>query len=130
MKRIITYGTFDCFHIGHLRLLEKAASLGDSLYVGVSTDNFNALKGKKALIPYEDRLEIVSSIKHVHTVFAEEDWDQKIDDIKKYNIDMFVIGDDWTGHFDKMLKALCEVRYLPRTNGISSTSIREQISAC
>ena len=104
--------------------------MGDSLYVGVSTDQFNALKDKKAMIPFQDRLEIVSSIKHVHTVFPEKDWDQKIDDIKKYDIDMFVIGDDWAGHFDEMLKEYCEVRYLPRTNGISSTAIRKKISAC
>lgn len=97
--------------------------------MGVSTDQFNTLKGKKALIPFEDRFKIVSSIKCVDAVFPEENWEQKIDDIKKFNIDTFVIGDDWAGHFDSLLKEYCEVRYLARTNGISSTSIRKKISA-
>ena len=103
MKNIITYGTFDMFHIGHLNLLKKLKGLaGDNgkLIVAVSTDEFNALKGKKTLIPYEQRAEIVSNIKYVDLVIPEIKWEQKIEDVKKYNIDIFAIGEDWKGRFD------------------------------
>ena len=91
MKRVITYGTFDMFHIGHLNLLKRAKALGDELIVAVSIDEFNMLKGKKTLIPFNERVEIVKSIKYVDKVIPEENWEQKIDDIKKYNIDIFVM---------------------------------------
>ena len=126
MKRVITYGTFDLFHIGHLKLLKRARELGDYLIVGVSTDEFNKLKGKKSVFPFEERKEIIESIKFVDKVIDENKWEQKIDDIKKYNIDIFVIGDDWKGKFD-FLKDYCEVVYLPRTENISSTFLKKKI---
>ena len=126
MKRVITYGTFDLFHVGHLRLLKRARELGDYLIVGVSTDEFNRLKGKKSVFPFEERKEIVESIKFVDKVIAEENWEQKIDDIKKYKIDIFVMGDDWKGKFD-FLKKYCEVIYLPRTENISSTLLKDRL---
>jgi glycerol-3-phosphate cytidylyltransferase len=127
MKKIITYGTFDMFHIGHLKLLQRAKALGDKLIVAVSTDEFNQLKGKKTLIPYEQRAEIVTNIKCVDLVIPEETWEQKIEDIKKYNIDTFAIGDDWRGEFD-FLKEYCEVKYLERTQNISTTQLKKSLS--
>ena len=126
MKTVITYGTFDMFHIGHLRLIERLREMGDRLIVAVSTDEFNELKGKKTLIPYEQRAEIVSNIKGVDLVIPETSWEQKIEDIKKYNVDIFAIGDDWKGKFD-FLKEYCDVVYLPRTEGISTTSLKAMI---
>jgi len=123
-KIVITYGTFDLFHIGHLRLLQRARKLGDKLIVGVSTDEFNELKGKKTIIPFAQRAEIVKNIKCVDMVIAENDWEQKVQDIKKYNVDIFAIGDDWQGKFD-FLKEYCEVVYLKRTDGISSTKLKQ-----
>ncbi|EGQ9575917.1 adenylyltransferase/cytidyltransferase family protein [Vibrio alginolyticus] len=129
MKNVITYGTFDVFHVGHLRLLERAKSLGDNLIVALSTDEFNLThKGKVTAIPYPDRAEIVNAIKHVNQVIPETSWEQKIEDVKKYNIDIFVIGDDWEGEFD-FLKEHCEVVYLSRTENISSTDIKNHIKA-
>jgi len=125
-KVVITYGTFDLFHIGHLNLLKRAKALGDYLIVGVSTDEFNAIKGKKSVYPYEHRAEIVRSIKYVDLVIPERNWEQKIEDIKKYNVDIFVMGDDWKGKFD-YLKEYCEVVYLPRTEGISTTELKEAL---
>lgn len=122
--RIITYGTFDLFHIGHLRLLERLKAYADELVVAVSTDEFNALKGKKTLIPFEHRKAIVSQIKCVDLVIDENNWEQKITDIKEYNISIFAMGDDWQGKFD-FLKEYCEVLYLERTKDISSTYIKE-----
>ncbi|NUU95865.1 glycerol-3-phosphate cytidiltransferase [Marinitoga sp. 1135] len=124
MKTVITYGTFDLFHIGHLKLLQRAKELGDRLIVAVSTDEFNAIKGKKSIIPYDQRAEIVKNIKCVDMVIPEKNWEQKIEDIKKYNVDIFVMGEDWKGKFD-FLKEYCEVVYLPRTEGISSTEIKQ-----
>jgi len=126
VKTVITYGTFDLFHVGHLRLLKRAKELGDKLIVGVSTDEFNAIKGKKSIIPFEQRAEIVSSVKYVDMVIPETCWEQKIEDIKKYNVDILVMGDDWKGKFDH-LREYCEVVYLPRTEGISSTEIRSTL---
>lgn len=125
-KVIITYGTFDLFHIGHLRLLKRLKSLGDYLIVGVSTDRFNALKGKKTIIPFEDRLEIVENIKCVDLAIPEDNWDQKEHDIKKYDVSIFGMGHDWEGKFDD-LNNYCEVVYLPRTQGISSTNIKDAL---
>jgi len=127
-KRIITYGTFDMFHIGHLKLLQRIKAMGDELIVAVSTDEFNTLKGKKTLIPYDQRMEIVNNIKCVDKVIPENSWEQKVSDIQKYEIDTFVIGDDWSGKFDT-LKAHCEVIYLPRTENISTTKLKKSLSA-
>ncbi len=127
-KIVITYGTFDMFHIGHLRLLQRVKKMGDELIVAISTDEFNELKGKKTLIPYEQRAEIVGNIKCVDKVIPEHNWEQKIEDIKKYDVDLFVIGDDWQGKFD-FLKEHCEVVYLPRTDNISTTKLKKSLSA-
>ena len=126
MKKVITYGTFDLFHVGHLNILKRAKELGDYLVVEVSSDAFNAIKGKKCIIPDYERMEIVRAIKYVDEVIVEDSWDQKIDDVKKHNIDIFVMGDDWEGKFD-FLKDYCEVVYLPRTPNISSTMIKTQL---
>jgi glycerol-3-phosphate cytidylyltransferase len=127
-KTVITYGTFDMFHIGHLKLLKRLKKLGTKLIVAVSTDEFNQLKGKKTLIPFEQRALIVENIKCVDMVIAEHNWEQKIDDIKKYNVDIFSIGDDWATKFD-FLKEYCEVIYLPRTKNISSTQLKKELDA-
>ena len=126
MKKVITYGTFDLFHVGHLNILKRAKELGDYLVLAVSSDAFNAIKGKKCIIPDYERMEIVRAIKYVDEVIVEDSWDQKIDDVKKHNIDIFVMGDDWEGKFD-FLKDYCEVVYLPRTPNISSTMIKTQL---
>ncbi|MGY4491225.1 adenylyltransferase/cytidyltransferase family protein [Pseudomonas sp. TE3610] len=120
---IITYGTFDLFHIGHLNLLRNLRALGDKLIVGVSTDEFNLLKGKQTVIPFADRLDIVRSLKCVDMTLAETCWAQKADDIRRLGVSVFGMGDDWRGHFDT-LRSLCEVRYLPRTPGISSSALK------
>jgi glycerol-3-phosphate cytidylyltransferase len=127
-KTVITYGTFDLFHIGHLKLLQRLKSLGDELIVAVSTDEFNTIKGKKTIIPYEQRAEIVSNIKCVDMVIPENDWEQKVKDIQKYNVDIFAIGNDWEGKFD-FLKEYCEVVYLDRTEGISSTQLKQTLKS-
>jgi len=123
MKRVITYGTFDVFHYGHLRLLERARALGDYLIVAVSTDEFDAIKGKKSTYPFQQRAEIVKAIKYVDMVIPENNWEQKLDDIKNHHVNVFVMGDDWQGKFD-FLKEYCEVVYLPRTPDISTTEIK------
>jgi glycerol-3-phosphate cytidylyltransferase len=125
-KTVITYGTFDMFHIGHLRLLQRAKELGDTLIVAVSTDGFNALKGKKTLIGYEQRAEIVSDIKGVDLVIPEKSWEQKRDDIVTYQVNTLVMGSDWRGKFDD-LKTLCEVVYLERTENISTTQLKKSL---
>lgn len=126
MKKVITYGTYDLLHVGHINLLKRAKEYGDYLVVVVSTDEFNALKDKKAYHSYEDRKTILESIKYVDEVLPELTWEQKIDDVKNNNIDVFVMGDDWKGKFD-FLKEYCEVIYLPRTEGISTTKIKEDL---
>lgn len=123
-KIVITYGTFDMFHIGHLRLLQRLKKLGDKLIVAVSTDEFNAIKGKTTVIPFADRVEIVQNIKCVDEVIAENDWEQKVSDIQKYNVSIFAMGNDWEGKFD-YLKEWCEVVYLPRTEGISTSYLKQ-----
>ena len=125
---IITYGTFDMFHIGHLNLLKRLKAMGDELIVAVSTDEFNLGKGKKTLIPYDQRAEIVAAIEYVDKVIPEECWEQKILDVKKFDVDVFVMGDDWLGKFD-FLKEYCEVRYLERTLGVSTTILKDSLSA-
>lgn len=126
-RTVLTYGTFDMFHIGHLRLLERLKSLGDRLVVGVSTDEFNDLKGKKTLIPYEQRAEIVSALSVVDLVIPETNWEQKIPDIIRHEVSIFAMGDDWEGKFD-FLREHCEVTYLPRTSDISTTKLKRSLS--
>lgn len=124
MKKVITYGTFDLFHIGHLRILERAKSLGEYLIVAVSTDEFNAIKGKNCMYPYEHRAQIVEAIKYVDKVIPEIEWEQKVKDIRDHQINVLVMGDDWVGKFDE-LKTQCEVVYLQRTPNISTTQIKQ-----
>jgi glycerol-3-phosphate cytidylyltransferase len=126
MKKVITYGTFDLFHYGHLKILERAKQLGDYLIVAVSTDEFNQIKGKKCVYPYEHRAEIVKAIKFVDEVIPETTWEQKKQDVIKHQIDVFVMGSDWKDRFDE-LKELCKVVYLPRTPDISSTDIKSNV---
>ncbi len=126
MKKVITYGTFDLLHIGHLNILKRAKALGDYLIVAVSSDKFNESKGKKAYYSIEDRVEMLKSIKFVDEVIVEESWEQKINDIRQNSVDIFVMGDDWVGKFD-FLKEYCDVIYLPRTEGISTTKIKEDL---
>jgi len=126
MKKVITYGTFDLLHYGHVRLLKRAKELGDYLIVGLSTDEFNEFKKhKEAYNSYAERKYILEAIKYVDEVIPEEDWDQKIKDVQKYDINTFVMGDDWKGKFD-FLKPYCDVVYLPRTPGISTTKIKKK----
>lgn len=125
-KTVLTYGTFDLFHIGHLRLLQRLSAMADRLVVGISSDEFNAIKGKKCTIPYDHRAEIVSNLRMVDSVFPENSWDQKRGDIQRFDVDIFAMGDDWAGKFDD-LGDLCEVVYLPRTPEISSTGIKDTL---
>ena len=128
MKRtVITYGTFDILHIGHINLLRRARELGDRLVVGLSSDEFNRGKHKSSLLNYENRKVVLESIRYVDEVFAECDWEQKPRDIRAYQADLFVMGDDWAGKFD-FLAEFCEVRYLPRTPEISTTQIRHSLT--
>ena len=128
MKTVITYGTFDLLHYGHIRLLKRAKALGDYLIVGLSTDEFNAIKNKKAYHPYEVRKEILEAIKYVDKIIPEENWEQKVDDIKKYNVDVLCMGNDWQDS-DKFkdLSNYCEVVFLERTEGISTTKIKKDL---
>lgn len=128
MKKVLTYGTFDLLHVGHINLLRRARELGDYLIVAVSTDEFNAIKNKKAYYSYEDRKTILEAIKYVDEVIPEKNWEQKIEDVQKHDVDIFVMGHDWEGKFD-FLKDYCEVIYLPRTDGISTTKIKEDLNA-
>ncbi len=126
MKKVITYGTFDLIHNGHINLLRRAKELGDYLVVAVSTDEFNELKNKKSYHSYENRKVILEAIRYVDEVIPEHNWEQKVDDVKKHHIDIFVMGDDWKGKFD-FLKDFCKVVYLPRTVGISTTKIKNDL---
>ena len=126
MKKVITYVTFDLLHKGHVRILQRAKAMGDHLTVCISTDEFNAIKGKKAYTSYEDRKFILEAIKYVDEVIPETEWDQKIGDVVDNHIDTFVMGDDWKGKFD-FLSDYCEVVYLPRTDGISTTKIKKDL---
>lgn len=127
MKKVITYGTFDLLHYGHINLLKRAKEHGDYLIVALSTNNFNEIKGKKCYFNYEERKKLVESIRYVDLVIPENNWEQKIDDIKEFKVDIFVIGDDWRGKFD-FLKDYCEVVYLNRTPEISTTKIKEELN--
>ncbi len=129
MKRILTYGTFDLLHYGHIRILKRAKELGDYLVVAISTDEFNAIKGKKAYYDYETRKKMLEAIRYVDLVIPEETWEQKIKDVQDYKIDVVVMGDDWAGS-DKFdyLKEYCEVKFLERTPGISTTQIKSDLN--
>lgn len=123
MKTVITYGTFDILHIGHINLLRRARALGDRLVVGLSSDAFNRGKHKSSLLNYDNRRAVLQAIRYVDEIFPEDNWEQKADDIRRYAADVFVMGDDWAGKFD-FLKEFCEVVYLPRTTEISTTEIK------
>lgn len=129
MKRILTYGTFDLLHFGHIEILRRAKALGDYLVVAVSTDEFNAIKNKKAYHDYATRKKMLEAVRYVDLVIPEKNWGQKRDDVKKYEIDTVVMGSDWESNenFEK-LKDLCEVVYLPRTDNISTTKIKNDLS--
>ena len=129
MKKVITYGTFDLLHYGHINLLRRAKSLGDYLIVGLSTDEFNNKeKNKECYFDFENRKLLLDAVRYVDLVVPEENWKQKISDIQKYNIDVFVIGDDWKGKFDYLEDIGIEVVYLPRTKEISTTKIKNDLN--
>jgi glycerol-3-phosphate cytidylyltransferase len=128
MNTVITYGTFDLFHVGHVRLLRRLREMGDRLIVGCSTDTFNAIKGKKTVISFEHRREILLSCRFVDDVFPEECWEQKSEDVKRVGAKIFAMGDDWSGKFD-YLSDICQVIYLPRTGDISTTEVRHMVSS-
>jgi glycerol-3-phosphate cytidylyltransferase len=125
-RTVLTYGTFDLFHPGHVQLLKRARALGTRLVVGLSTDEFNALKGKKSVMNYEDRKAVLEACRYVDEVFAEDDWDQKVTDAALMGADVFVMGDDWAGKFDFMADH-CHVVYLARTPNVSSTEIKQRM---
>lgn len=128
MRRVITYGTFDLLHYGHINLLQRAKSMGDYLIVALSTDEFNwKEKQKKCYFSYEERKRLLEAVRYVDLVIPEENWEQKISDVKAYHINTFVIGDDWEGKFD-FLKEYCDVIYLPRTPEISTTQIKKDLN--
>ena len=124
---ILTYGTFDLFHVGHVHLLRRLSEMGSRLIVGCSTDEFNQVKGKRCIMPYQDRETILRACRYVDDVIPEETWDQKSDDVQRLNIDIFAMGDDWAGKFDH-LKVYCDVVYLPRTEGVSTSKLRWIVS--
>lgn len=129
MKRILTYGTFDLLHFGHIEILRRAKALGDYLVVAVSTDEFNAIKGKKAYHDYATRKKMLEAVRYVDLVIPENDWDQKRNDVIKYAIDIVVMGSDWMNNEKfEVLKDICEVKYLPRTENISTTKIKKDLS--
>lgn len=128
MKKILTYGTYDLLHYGHIRLLKRAKDLGDYLIVALSTDEFNNIKGKKSYHSYETRKQMLEAIRYVDLVIPENTWDQKINDVLDYKVDVTVMGDDWKGNEKfEILKEYCEVVYLPRTEGISTTKIKNEL---
>lgn len=129
MKRVITYGTFDLLHYGHINLLRRAKELGDYLVVALSTDDFNSnKKNKKCYFSYEQRKMLLEAIRYVDLVIPEEEWEQKVTDVHKYDIDTFVMGDDWKGKFDFLKDEGCKVIYLERTPEISSTQIKNDLN--
>ncbi|MFG6496242.1 glycerol-3-phosphate cytidylyltransferase [Fictibacillus sp. UD] len=129
MKRVITYGTFDLLHYGHINLLRRAKALGDYLIVALSSDEFNnGQKGKRTYFTYEERKKLLEAIRYVDLVIPEINWEQKVKDVQEYKIDVFVMGDDWKGKFD-FIKDYCEVVYLERTPEISTTKIKSDLFA-
>lgn len=127
MRRVITYGTFDLLHYGHIRLLQRARAHGDYLIVALSTEEFNAGKDKRAYFPYEERKQMLEAIRYVDLVIPELTWEQKADDVVRYQVDTLVMGDDWAGKFDHFGE-LCEIVYLPRTPEISTTQIKAELT--
>ena len=128
MKRILTYGTFDLLHFGHIEILRRAKELGDYLIVAVSTDEFNEIKGKKAYHDYETRKKMLEAIRYVDLVIPENDWKQKRNDVIDYKVDVVVMGSDWENNENfECLRDICEVVYLPRTEGISTTKIKKDL---
>ena len=129
MKRILTYGTFDLLHYGHIEILRRAKALGDYLIVAVSTEEFNAIKGKKAYHNYETRKKMLEAVRYVDLVIPENNWEQKKNDVTEYKVDTVVMGSDWEGNKNfESLKEICEVVYLPRTEGISTTKIKNDLN--
>ena len=129
MKRVITYGTFDLLHYGHINLLQRAKSYGDYLIVVLSTDEFNwNEKKKKCYFNYEQRKKLLEAIRYVDLVIPEENWEQKVQDVQEYHVDTFVMGDDWKGKFDFLREEGVEVVYLPRTPEISTTQIKQDLN--
>ncbi|OHO81443.1 glycerol-3-phosphate cytidylyltransferase [Corynebacterium sp. HMSC036E10] len=128
MRRVITYGTFDLLHYGHIELLQRAKALGDYLVVALSTDEFNAIKGKKSYFSYDRRRRMLEAVRYVDLVVPEDHWEQKVHDVDNLKIDVFVMGDDWKGKFDDELEGKCEVIYLPRTPDISTTQIKNELN--
>ena len=126
MKRVLTYGTFDVLHYGHINLLKRAKALGDYLIVGLSSDEFNQIKNKQSYYTYEQRKMILEACRYVDLVIPENDWEQKVKDVQELKADVFVMGDDWKGKFD-FLKPYCEVVYLPRTLDVSSTKTKQYL---
>ena len=126
MKRVITYGTYDLLHYGHIELLRRAREMGDYLIVALSTDEFNQIKNKKSYYDFEQRKMMLESIRYVDLVIPEDGWGQKETDVDRYDVDVFVMGHDWEGKFD-FLKDKCEVVYLKRTEGISTTKIKQEL---
>lgn len=126
MKKVITYGTFDLLHKGHINILRRAKEFGDHLTVVLSSDEFNLIKGKKAYTNYQDRKYILEAIKYVDCVLPENNWEQKVNDVIDNKIDIFVMGDDWEGKFD-FLKEYCKVVYLPRTENVSTSKIKKDL---
>ena len=123
----MTYGTFDLLHYGHIELLRRARALGDHLVVGLSTDEFNAVKGKTARFPYCDRQAMLQAVRYVDLVVPEATWEQKTGDVASYGIDVVAMGEDWRGAFDDELEGLCELVYLPRTPEVSTTRIKDHL---
>lgn len=129
MKKVITYGTFDLLHYGHINLLKRAKSLGDYLIVGLSTNEFNMNeKNKDCYFDYDKRKSLLEALRYVDLVIPEENWEQKLSDIQNLNVDVFVIGDDWNGKFDYLKDSGVEVVYLPRTEEISTSKIKEDLN--
>lgn len=126
MKKVLTYGTYDLLHRGHINLLRRAREIGDYLVVGLSSDQFNDIKNKKSFYSYEERKLVLEAVKYVDEVIREDSWEQKRDDISHHDIDVLVMGDDWAGRFDD-LRDCCEVTYIPRTDGISTSMVKAKL---
>jgi len=128
MKRVLTYGTYDLLHYGHIRLLKRARELGDYLIVAISTDEFNDIKHKQAYHDYTTRKEMLEAVRYVDLVIPEETWEQKVDDVRKYQVDVVCMGSDWEGNENfEVLKDHCEVVYLDRTEGVSTSKIKHEL---
>lgn len=126
LRKVITYGTFDLLHYGHINILKRAKEKGDYLIVALSSNEFNEIKGKKCYFAYEERKKLIEAVRYVDLVIPENNWEQKINDVKAYKVDVFVMGDDWKGKFD-FLEEHCEVVYLERTPEISTTKIKIEL---